>query len=79
MSILKNLVVVTFIASLSSGIFAKDEKKTHHCETKVSGKHVDLKDVASRKDCKDQGGKWVRNHEHDHDHSGGADHSHSEE
>lgn len=71
-------ILVVCLGLISSVAFAGDSDKKYHCELKKNGKTVDDSSIKTRKDCKAQKGKWVKEHDHDHG-AEGHDHDHDHE
>lgn len=80
------LISITAILTAPLAGYARDghdnhQKKEKHCEKTVEGRKVHLEKVKSRKECKQEGGKWVKhsdNHKENdnHDHAKGDSHKH---
>lgn len=79
------VIVVTLLLGSTSPSYAgdgHDHSSKKHCEKKVNGKTVHLEKVENRKQCKQEGGRWVKHKKKsDHDHGshgnqGSHDHEH---
>lgn len=76
------ILVGVFTVQAYAGDGHSHEKKKH-CEKKMDGKTIHLDQIKSRKECKQEGGRWVKykkqaeGSEHkDHDHKEGDEHKH---
>ena len=69
-------ILSTFLISLfASQAFAGDghnHDNKKHCEKKVDGKTVHLDHVKNRKQCKQEGGRWVKHKKKKDDHDHGS-------
>lgn len=80
---MKKMMLLVFACLAFAPVsLAKDEHdhkmdKKWHCEKKTDGKVVELKDVKTRIECKQKGGKWTKGHKHDEKH--GDEKGHSED
>lgn len=76
----KIILVLTSVclSLLSAQSYAGDghnHSNEKHCEKKVDGKPVHLDHVKDKKQCKKEGGRWVKHKKKDdHDHGSHSDH-----
>ena len=83
-----SVLALVFVGTFSLQVYAGDghnHGSKKHCEKKVDGKTVHLDHVKTRKECKQEGGRWVKHKKKDdhadhkgHDHGDHKGHDHKE-
>lgn len=67
------VAILSFPLGGQAGEGHDHKKNEKHCEKSVDGKKVHLDKIKSRKECKQEGGRWVK-HKDEHKKGDGHDH-----